>query len=221
MKKLNLELLGRVIDEMVNKEFTYKSFYGNKKETVTITGRPQAIEELCKAIGYSDKSSFYKVLRGEQTPREERMLILQNLFNVSFYLKKEEQVLNHENEKGEKQMILSDVSKTVLLSMFSCTIEFFNKEVDCEEGIEEHIRELDKFYLGIPKDIFEEYTDYLRKLVYNLPEIDCGDITDEDNNIPDEESLHTLIYRHYNRTINAKHEFMKYIHERYALLLQS
>ena len=219
MKKLNLELLGRVIDEMVNKEFTYKSFYGNKKETVTITSKPQAIKELSKAVGYSEPSSFYKVLRGEQTPREERMLILQDIFNVSFYLKKEDQVLSH--EKGEKQMILSDVSKTVLLDMFSCTIEFFNKEVDCEEEIEEHIRELDKFYLGVPKEIFEEYTDYLRKLVYNLPEIDCRDIVDENNNIPDEESLDTLIYRYYSRTIDAKREFMKYIHERYALLVQS
>ena len=124
-----------------------------------------------------------------------------------------------ENDEKEPRMMINDIAKMTLLKMYSETIKFSNDEVDCMETIEEHLRELDRFRLGVPTEIFDKYVNYLKELVYNLPEIECSDILLEGNVIPDEESLEVFIYRHFERTLSAKYSFQEFAKKEFATII--
>lgn len=214
---MNVELLSKIIKEHIGTIFRYTIFESGELVEKHIKNKDTMIQALCEALGYENTSAFYKVLSGEtKCPRKDKMEKLHKMFKVSFYLPKE---CTNMNETKEPRVMINDIAKMTLLKMYSETIKFFNDEVDCMETIEEHLRELDRFRLGVPTEIFNKYINYLKELVYNLPEIDCSDVLIEGNVIPDEESMEVLIYRHFERTLSAKYSFQEFAEKEFATII--
>ena len=215
---MNTELLEKIIKEMIGTDFTYTSYVEQKEKTVHVKNKDTAVEILRDALGYEEKTSIYKVFSGEtKCPRKEKMEILQKMFGVSFYLEKV-----GVNQKGKEEivMLLNDISKKTLIDMYAATIKFFNSTVDCVEEIDELLQELDQYRLGIPIEVFDIYTKHLKELVYNLPAVDCSDIIEKENIIPDENSLDLLLLRYLERTLSAKHQFIDLAQNEFASLVQ-
>ena len=116
-------------------------------------------------------------------------------------------------------MGLCEVSKKSLLRMYAATINFFNEEVDCVEAIDEHLERLEEFKLGVHTEVFYKYVNYLKELIYNLPQIDCSDILVDGNVIKDEESLYVLLARYYERTLYAKNSFQDFADKEFSSLI--
>lgn len=215
---MNIELLNMIINDIIGTNFSYTSYTEQKEKTIFVKNTDTAVEVLRDALGYIDKPSVYKVLSGEtKCPRNDKMEILQKMFGVSFYKMNSKK---KQKRKDDFSMILNDISKKALLDMYSSTIRFFNTTTDCVEEIDKHLRELDEYRLGVPIEIFDKYTKLLKELVYNLPALELSDIFEEENRIPTPEHLNLLLFRCFERTSNAKHQFIDLAYKEFSPLVQ-